>query len=229
MNPSTVTVLHRDSASQFRPMKNRKSEEEALELVVREFRRVGVLLESDPRLPSVTALLVGRPIRGSWWGHPSGRRIWRVLEKFCRRRDVLTTKLVSGKVTFVHRRLWPQFLAVSTSREEWQTASLSPEASALLRVVDRKGEVRTDARTLPRRGIPGAARELEKRLLVQSEEVHTERGTHAKILRSWRNLSRRVGFTRKLTSVDESKREFERLLQSLNDTYDADGRLPWSD
>ena len=210
-------------------MKNRKSEEKLLELVVREFRRVGILLESDPSLPSVTGVVVGQPLRGSWWGHPSGPRIWGVLEKFRRRREVLTTKLVSGKVTFVHRRLWPELLAVSTSKEEWQTASLSPEASALLRVVDRKGEVRTDARTLPKGGIPGAARELEKRLLVQSEEVHTERGTHAKILRSWRNLSRRVGFTRKLTSVDESKREFERLLQSLNDTYDADGRLPWSD
>jgi len=210
-------------------MKNRKSEEKALELVVREFRRVGVLLESDPRLPSVTGVVVRQPLRGSWWGHPSGPRIWGVLEKFRRRREVLTTKLVSGKVTFVHRRLWPELLAVSTSKEEWQTASLSPEASALLRVVDRKGEVRTDARTLPKRGIPGAARELEKRLLVQSEEVHTERGTHAKILRSWGNWSRGVGFTRKLPSVEESKREFERLLQSLNDTYDADRRLPWSD
>ena len=73
------------------------------------------------------------------------------------------------------------------------------------------------------------ARELEKKLLVQSEEVHTERGTHAKILRSWSNWSRRVGFTRKLPGVEESKEEFERLLQSLNDIYDADGRLPWSD
>jgi hypothetical protein len=210
-------------------MKNRKSEEKALELVVREFRRVGVLLESDPRLPSVTGLIVGHPLWGSWWGHPSGPRIWGVLKKFCRRREVLTTKLVSGKVTFVHRRLWPQLLAVSTSKEEWQTASLSSEASALLRIVDRKGEIRTDARTLPKGGTPRAARELEKRLLLQSEEVHTERGTHAKTLRSWRNWSRRAGFTRKLPGVEKSKREFERLLQSLNDTYAADGRLPWSD
>jgi hypothetical protein len=209
-------------------MKSRMSEEEALELVVREFRRVGILLESDRRLPSLTALVVGRPLRGSWWGHPSGRRIWRVLNKFCRRRDVLTTKLVSGKVTFVHRRLWPQLLAVSTSREEWQTASLSSEASALLRAVDRKGEIRTDGR-LPKREIPGAARELEKMLLVQSEEVHTERGTHAKILRSWGNWSREVRFTRKPAGVEKSKGEFERLLQSLNDTYSADGQLPWSD
>ena len=209
-------------------MKRSKSEEKVLELVVREFRRIGVLLESDPRLPSVTAIVVGQPLRGSWWGHPSGRKIWRVLNRFCRRRDVLTTKLVSGKVTFVHRRLWPQFLALSTSREEWQTASLSTEASALLRVVDRKGEIRTDVRGLLKRGVPKAARELEKRLLVQSEEVHTERGAHAKILRSWRNWSRKVGFTRKPPGVEKSKREFERLLQSLNDTYAADGQLPWS-
>ena len=210
-------------------MKRSKNEEKALELVVREFRRVGVLLESDPRLPSVTAIVVGRPLRGSWWGHPSGRRIWRVLKRFSRRRDVLTTKLVSGKVTFVHRRLWPQFLAVSASRDEWQTASLSSEASTLLRVVDRKGEIRTDARGLPEGGVSSAARELEKRLLVQSEEVHTEKGTHAKVLRSWRNWSRKVGFTRKPPGVEKSKREFERLLQSLNDTYAADGQLPWSD
>ena len=215
--------------SDTRPMKRRKNEEQVLELMVREFRRIGILLESDPRLPSVTSIVVGQPLLGSWWGHPSGRRIWRVLNRFCRRRDVLTTKLVSGKVTFVHRRLWPQLLAVSTSKEEWQTASLSPEASTLLRAVDRKGEIRTDARGLLKRGIPGAARELEKRLLVQSEEIHTERGAHAKVLRSWRNWSRKVGFTRKPRGVEKSKKEFERLLQSLNDKYAADGQLPWSD
>ena len=215
--------------SDTHPMKRRKNEEQVLELMVREFRRIGILLESDPRLPSVTSIVVGQPLRGSWWGHPSGRRIWRVLNRFCRRRDVLTTKLVSGKVTFVHRRLWPQLLAVSTSKEEWQIASLSPEASTLLRAVDSKGEIRTDARGLPKRGIPGAARELEKRLLVQSEEIHTEKGTHAKVLRSWRKWSRKVGFTRKPRSVEKSKKEFERLLQSLNEKYAADGHLPWSD
>jgi hypothetical protein len=43
--------------------------------------REGVLLKSDPKLPSVVAIAAGGPVRGSWWGHPKGRVIFNALER----------------------------------------------------------------------------------------------------------------------------------------------------
>ena len=44
----------------------------ALQRVERELERIGLLLEHDKELPSVTLLVAGEPIRGSWWGHALG-------------------------------------------------------------------------------------------------------------------------------------------------------------
>ncbi len=30
----------------------------------------GLLLDTDPKFPNVTALLAGEAVRGSWWTHP---------------------------------------------------------------------------------------------------------------------------------------------------------------
>jgi hypothetical protein len=201
---------------------------QALTRVVAEFKRSGILLESDWKLPSVSSLVVGKPVRGSWWGHPNGRAVWRVLGDFCERRDVLATKLVSGKVTFVHRRLWPQILSIGVSQEAWQIDSLSFDARMLLHAVERKGKVRTDTPGLTIGPTAKAAMELERRLLVQSEQVHTERGSHAKILRSWTNWSKKVGLTGKVPNVQQSKIAFESIVGRMNARYFADGGLPWA-
>jgi hypothetical protein len=58
-------------------------------------------------VPSVAEAVAGAPIRGSWWGHPKGRAIFAALTAIADSPDVLTCRLVEGKITFVHRRLWP--------------------------------------------------------------------------------------------------------------------------
>jgi hypothetical protein len=58
-------------------------------------------------LPSLAEAVAGGPIRGSWWGHPKGRAIYAACEAVEASADVLRCKLVDGKVTYVHRRLWP--------------------------------------------------------------------------------------------------------------------------
>jgi len=71
-------------------------------------RRHGIVLESAVGpVPSLTAAIVGDPIRGSWWGHPLGHEIFELTQKIRSRDDVLVCRLVAGKITFVHRRLWP--------------------------------------------------------------------------------------------------------------------------
>ena len=65
----------------------------------------GVLLRQDLALPCVTTLIVGEPIRGSWWGHPENKWIYDTLERL--EPETARVKLLNEKVTLVHRRLWP--------------------------------------------------------------------------------------------------------------------------
>lgn len=71
-------------------------------------RRHGIVLASARgRVPSLAEAIAGEPIRGSWWAHPRGRVIFRVLGQLAASPEVLVCRLVDGKVTYVHRRLWP--------------------------------------------------------------------------------------------------------------------------
>jgi hypothetical protein len=68
----------------------------------------GVVLESGRGpVPSLVEAIAGTSIRGSWWGHPKGRAIFRSTRAVRDSADVLICRLVGGKITYVHRRLWP--------------------------------------------------------------------------------------------------------------------------
>ena len=45
--------------------------------------------------------------RGSWWGHPTGHEIFNALQDLLASQDVVATRLINGKVTLIHRRVWP--------------------------------------------------------------------------------------------------------------------------
>ena len=68
----------------------------------------GMLLQSARGpMPNVAELVAGEPIKGSWWGHPKGHAIFDALGALDDSPDVVRLRLVNGKVTLVHRRLWP--------------------------------------------------------------------------------------------------------------------------
>ena len=70
--------------------------------------RHGVVLASAKGpVPNIAEAVAGEPVRGSWWGHKKGSEIFRALSVLGDSGDVLCFRLVAGKVTFVHRRLWP--------------------------------------------------------------------------------------------------------------------------
>jgi hypothetical protein len=78
-------------------------------------RRHGVVLQAARGpVPSLAEAIVGGPIRGSWWAHPSGHEIFRVAEVVSESDDVLVCKLIEGKVTYVHRRLWPALVRLAS-------------------------------------------------------------------------------------------------------------------
>ena len=190
----------------------------------------GLLLVVDPQLPSITGLVTGEPIKGSWWGHPRSHEIFALVEEMEGWGDALQTKLVSGKVTFVHRRLWPALAGAGSAKEPWQVEGLSAEEAQLLQAVGEAGWLRTDETEgrgrLDPKTVRRAAKRLERRLLVLSREIHTETGAHARVLESWDSWGQRTG-VQDWKPADEGRRELEAALSLINDKFGAEGRLPW--
>jgi len=74
----------------------------------------GIVLESARGpVPSLAETIAGEPLRGSWWGHPKGGAIFVCSRALRNSNDVLTCRLIDGKVTYVHRRLWPALVRLS--------------------------------------------------------------------------------------------------------------------
>jgi hypothetical protein len=87
--------------------------------------RHGIVLQAARGpVPSIAEEIAGGPIRGSWWGHPKGHEIFCVAEAIRESPDVLVCKLVDGKVTFVHRRLWPAIVKLSSRFRKGQLAKV---------------------------------------------------------------------------------------------------------
>jgi hypothetical protein len=87
--------------------------------------RHGVVLQAARGpVPSLAEAIAGGPIRGSWWGHPKGQEIFRLAEAISESDDVLVCKLVEGKVTYVHRRLWPALVKLASRFEKGRLAKV---------------------------------------------------------------------------------------------------------
>ena len=87
-----------------------KTKKEALDFI----KRHGAVLESaNGTIPSLAQAIAGEPIRGSWWGHPKGNQIYMLLNDVCDSPDVVRCRLHDGKITLVHRRLWPALVKMA--------------------------------------------------------------------------------------------------------------------
>ncbi len=190
----------------------------------------GVLLETDRAFPSLVAHVAGGPVKGTWWAHPLANEIYMLGHRLMDHRDVLFIRLVTGKMTYVHRRLWRPLYAIATARQPWQLAELPRTAKSMLQMVDRLGALRMDkirsSRTAKELGVD--ARILELRMLVFGDDVHTDSGAHVKRIETWLLWAKRVELaTAKLPSVDGARRELEGIVTRLNQKYKADAILPW--
>jgi len=193
-----------------------------------ELVRRGLLLLQDRELPSVATLIAGAPLSSSWWGDAKGHEIFAVLTALGEDPDVVFTKLVDGKVTLVERALFPALIAVATAGERWQTGGLSLDAVRLLEQVRAEGPLSTDqlaSDTPGRRRLAAAARDLEARLLVRSEQAHTEHGAHARVLDTWERWADQQGHSRALPPVADARTRLEQAVEALGA---AKTSLPWS-
>jgi hypothetical protein len=91
----------------------------------------GMLLESARGpLPNVAELIAGDRIRGSWWGHPSSHAIFEAINALADSPDVVRTRLVNGKVTLVHRRVWCALARVANRFPPERLAAIREEHTA---------------------------------------------------------------------------------------------------
>jgi hypothetical protein len=188
----------------------------------------GFLLVSDRAFPNVASLIAGEPVKGSWWSHPLAHTIFAVNEMLEDHKNVLLTKLISGKVTFVHRNMWKQVYSIATACDDWQMEGLSSAAETVLKKLQTERTLDTNELG-PLRGKKAGdiARELELRLLIHAEQFHTESGAHSKMIETWKHWADRVGLKGRPTHPQRAMQIVERRVEELNHKFGANGRLPW--
>jgi hypothetical protein len=88
----------------------------------------GIVLESGSgHRPSLAEAVAGSAISGSWWKHPMARAIFRSTRAARDCEDVLVCRLIDGKITYVHRRLWPAVVRLAKHFEKDRLASIREE------------------------------------------------------------------------------------------------------
>ena len=94
--------------------------------------RHGIVCEASRRgnIPCVVDEIAGETVRGNWWSHPRSRTIFAATRAVRDSPDVLVCRLVDGKVTFVHRRLWPPLVRIADQFDPAQLARLHEVHSA---------------------------------------------------------------------------------------------------
>ena len=196
--------------------------------IFHQLQEFGLLLLSDSSLPNVAALVAGEKVSGSWWSHKAAHRIFAVSEMLEDHSDVLIMKLVSNKVTFVHRQLWEKIYSIGVAREDWQLRKLSPFAKRLLKTLDTQGVLQTD-KLGQEFGLRPAetTRELESRLLLHANQIHTESGAHAKVIETWPAWAKRASFRARATSSVTARHFFEQRLKDLHENFGGTSKLPW--
>lgn len=189
-----------------------------------EFERIGLLLEHDKVLPSATALIAGAAISGSWWGHPQGHQIYAALNQLAEGSGRLCAKLVDGKRTYVHPRLYPAFFALLEAQRAELLESCSQGARELWKLVERSGPLRLDRIDLGRpRERTAWGRELEARVLVSSVSEHTAAGKHEKRVESWSRWRSALRAPLPALPLELARRA---LLESLDTLARGTGKRP---
>ena len=182
-------------------------------------RRAGlVTLTPVPGLESIVAFVAGKNAPAKWWSHPKGSEIYNLFRALASHPSVLSMKLVEGKVTLVHQRLWPALLCLAED-PKWrsrQKKKVSPSARALLRMVERRGSIRLDF-LVPE--WPGGHAQLKKDRtalersgLVVSHDEHTESGTHQAVIKSWAELRKCKGIH---APLDMDREEAQQTLREF--------------
>ena len=125
----------------------------------------GIVLESARGpAPSLAELIAGENIRGSWWRHRKAPQIFQCSRAIRESKDVLVCRLLEGKVTYVHRRLWPALVKL---RDQF-----APKRMAAIREAHTaQGKHKTILKAFPDWVPPDVFREAARLTLVRAAEM----------------------------------------------------------
>ena len=97
-----------------------------------------VLVSAKGSAPRLTEAIIGEPIKGSWWAHAQSHHLHAILEAVTESDQVLVCRLINGKVTLVHRRLWPSLVRLANRFAPGQLAQVRQEHTPSGRHVNRE-------------------------------------------------------------------------------------------
>ena len=97
-----------------------------------------VLVSAKGAAPRLTEAIIGEPIKGSWWAHAHSHHIFAILEAVTESNQILVCRLIDGKITLVHRRLWPSLVRLATRFAPEQLAQVQQEHTPSGRHVNRE-------------------------------------------------------------------------------------------
>ena len=89
-------------------------------------KKCGIAVESArASVPNLAQVIAGESLRGNWWAHPKGNDIFQLSRAIRRSPDVLVCRLVDGKITYVHRRIWPALVSLAGRFSEQRLAAVT--------------------------------------------------------------------------------------------------------
>lgn len=97
-----------------------------------------VLASAKGPAPRLIEAILGEPISGNWWAHPRGSFIYNALAEVSDSGDVLVCRLLGGKITLIHRRLWPALVRVADRFDPTRIAQVREEHTPSGRHVQRE-------------------------------------------------------------------------------------------
>jgi hypothetical protein len=75
----------------------------------------GIVCEVAHRgtIPVLVEAVAGEELRGNWWSHPRSREIFAATRAVRESPHFLVCRLVDGRISFVHERLWPALVCAA--------------------------------------------------------------------------------------------------------------------
>src|SRR5215472_7644287 len=117
----------------------------------------GVVLEgAQGPVPSLAEAIAGEKIRGGWWGHNKGKQIFWASRAVRDSDDILVCRLIGGKITYVHRRLWPALVRLAKLIDKTSLAAVQETHT-------ETGAHKVEAVAFPR-WLPAETRRLAEKL-----------------------------------------------------------------
>ncbi len=149
------------------------------------------LVSGRSAVPNAAEAIVGRPIRGSWWGDRDSSLVYRLLEELeAVEAGYLDVVLVDSKRTLVHPDLVPLIASVAAERGRRARAvdALPTPARQLLARLEKRAEDKAGGARAEAPADRGARGALEAALLARSVSMHTETGRHVSIMEIFGHL-----------------------------------------